>query len=104
MKNQNAPVQKNQTLTVTIDDLTHDGSGVAKVDGYALFVPQALPGETAKVKVIKTKKGYGFARLLEIEDASKHRSSLLAPSFINAEAAKRNIWITRPSFRQNKSK
>ncbi|MBM7839034.1 23S rRNA (uracil1939-C5)-methyltransferase [Alkalihalobacillus xiaoxiensis] len=81
MKNQNAPVQKNQTLTVTIDDLTHDGSGVAKVDGYALFVPQALPGETAKIKVIKTKKGYGFARLLEIEEASKHRVEPPCPIF-----------------------
>ncbi len=74
--------KKNQTLTVTIDDLTHDGSGVAKVDGYALFVPQALPGETAKIKVIKTKKGYGFARLLEIEEASKHRVEPPCPIFL----------------------
>lgn len=81
MKKQAPPVQKNDKLTVTIDDLTHDGSGVAKVDGYALFVPNALPGETTEVKVIKTKKGYGFARLLNVEKTSEHRVEPPCPIF-----------------------
>lgn len=54
------PVQKNQQIELTFEDLTHDGSGVGKVNGYPLFVPYALPGETAKVKVIKVNKKYGF--------------------------------------------
>ncbi|MCY1106520.1 TRAM domain-containing protein, partial [Shouchella clausii] len=53
MKKQAPPVQKNETLTVTIEDLTHEGAGVAKVNGYALFIPQALPGETVDIKVVK---------------------------------------------------
>ncbi|WP_227938777.1 23S rRNA (uracil(1939)-C(5))-methyltransferase RlmD [Alkalihalobacillus deserti] len=70
---QQVPVKKNDQLQVTIEDLTHEGAGVAKVNGYTLFVPQALPGETVKIKVVKTNKGYGFARLLEIQEASEHR-------------------------------
>ncbi len=67
------PVQKNETITATIEDLTHEGAGVAKVDGYTLFVPNSLPGETAEIKVIKTKKGYGFGRLLNIIQESPDR-------------------------------
>ncbi|MFS0785891.1 23S rRNA (uracil(1939)-C(5))-methyltransferase RlmD [Shouchella sp. 1P09AA] len=78
---QQAPVQKNETLTVTIEDLTHDGSGVAKVDGYALFIPQALPGEKAEVKVVKTKKGYGFGRLMNLVEESPHRVEPPCPIF-----------------------
>ncbi|HET7628728.1 MAG TPA: 23S rRNA (uracil(1939)-C(5))-methyltransferase RlmD [Bacillales bacterium] len=67
------PVQKNDIVEVTFSDLTHEGSAVAKVDGYTLFVPQALPGERASVKVLKTKKGYGFGKLLELHETSPER-------------------------------
>lgn len=68
-----APVQKNEYIDVTIEDLTHDGQGVAKVEGYPLFIANALPGEKIKAKVTKTNKGYGFARLLEVEEQSNYR-------------------------------
>lgn len=68
-----APVVKNQIIEVTIDDLTHEGAGVARIDGYAIFIPKALPGERAKVKVIKVNKGYGFGRLLEVVAKSPDR-------------------------------
>jgi 23S rRNA (uracil1939-C5)-methyltransferase len=67
------PVQKNEYIDVVFEDLTHDGAGVAKVDGYPLFVPNGLPGEKAKVKVIKTNKGYGFGRLIELYEKSPFR-------------------------------
>lgn len=67
------PVQKNDRITVHIEDLTHDGAGVAKVDGYPLFIVGALPGETAEVHVLKTLKSYGFAKLIEIITPSEHR-------------------------------
>ncbi len=67
------PVQKNDRITVHIEDLTHDGAGVAKIDGYPLFIVGALPGETAEVHVLKTLKSYGFAKLIEILKPSEHR-------------------------------
>lgn len=73
MQKLQAPVQKNDVIDVTFQDLSHEGAGVAKVDGYTLFVRGALPGERAKVKVLKTKKGYGFAKLLELGEINRQR-------------------------------
>ncbi|MER2108507.1 MAG: 23S rRNA (uracil(1939)-C(5))-methyltransferase RlmD [Solibacillus sp.] len=68
-----APIKKNDRITVYIEDLTHDGNGVAKVDGYPLFIRDALPGETAEVLVLKTLKNYGFAKIMELKEASPDR-------------------------------
>ncbi|BAQ08790.1 RNA methyltransferase [Bacillus sp. OxB-1] len=66
-------VNKNDRLHVAVEDLTHDGAGVAKVDGYPLFIPGTLPGEEVEVQVTKTLKNYGFAKLLEIRTPSADR-------------------------------
>lgn len=68
-----APVTKNEYYDVIFEDLTHDGAGVAKIDGFPIFVPNGLPGEKAKVKVVKVKKGYGFGRLIELYEQSEER-------------------------------
>ncbi|RBW70825.1 23S rRNA (uracil(1939)-C(5))-methyltransferase RlmD [Bacillus taeanensis] len=78
---QELPVQKNDIVEVEFQDLTHDGAGVAKVNGYTLFVPYGLPGEKAKVKVIGTKKGYGFGRLVEMIEESEARIEPLCPIY-----------------------
>lgn len=70
------PVSKNDYLDVQFEDLTNEGAGVAKVDGYPIFVPQGLPGEKAKIKVIKVNKGYGFGKLIEIDENSPYRVQL----------------------------
>ncbi|QQK75386.1 23S rRNA (uracil(1939)-C(5))-methyltransferase RlmD [Salicibibacter cibarius] len=80
-KRTNLPVQKNERLDVTFQDLTHEGAGVAKVDGYPLFVPDALPGEEADVKVVKTGKNFGFGRLMERHTTSTHRVDPPCPIF-----------------------
>jgi 23S rRNA (uracil1939-C5)-methyltransferase len=67
------PVTKNDYINVVFEDLTHDGAGVAKVDGYPLFVPNGLPGEKAQVKVIKVNKSYGIGRLMELIEKSPYR-------------------------------
>lgn len=67
------PVKKNDVLQVTIEDLTHEGHGVGKVEGYPLFIPNALPGEAIDVKVVKTTKNYGFGRLMEWHETSPER-------------------------------
>ncbi|WP_071458428.1 23S rRNA (uracil(1939)-C(5))-methyltransferase RlmD [Bacillus massilinigeriensis] len=78
------PVKKNDSIETIFQDLTHDGAGVAKVDGYPIFVPGGLPGEKAIIKVIKANKGYGFGRLIEILERSPFRVEMKkedAPSY-----------------------
>ncbi|MEK3980282.1 23S rRNA (uracil(1939)-C(5))-methyltransferase RlmD [Psychrobacillus sp. FSL K6-2836] len=77
----NTPVQKNDQLTVYIEDLTHDGAGVAKVDGYPLFIAGGLPNETVEVHVLKTLKNYGFAKLKNIVEPSPFRVEAPCPVF-----------------------
>ncbi|QHS24197.1 23S rRNA (uracil(1939)-C(5))-methyltransferase RlmD [Virgibacillus sp. MSP4-1] len=67
------PVAKNETIELEFVDLTHEGSGVGKVNGYPLFVPYGLPGEKAKVKVVKVKKNFGFGKLLKVLNQSPER-------------------------------
>ena len=59
------PVSKNEKLTVTVEDLTYEGMGVAKVDGYPLFIAGALPGEKIEAVVVKARKNFAFARALK---------------------------------------
>lgn len=67
------PVSKNDEVVVEMIGMNHDGEGVGRAEGYTLFVPGALPGEAAKVKVLKTKKQYGYAKLLELLEPSADR-------------------------------
>ena len=75
------PVKKNDRLVVHVEDLTHDGAGVAKVDGYPLFIHGALPGEKVLIHVLKTLKSYGFAKLIQIEQESPFRVTAPCPVF-----------------------
>lgn len=73
MSKKNVPVKKNETVTIQFEDLTSEGSGVGKIDGYPLFVPLALPGEKATVRVVKANKNYGFGKLIKVLEASPDR-------------------------------
>ncbi|MFD3447622.1 23S rRNA (uracil(1939)-C(5))-methyltransferase RlmD [Microbacteriaceae bacterium 4G12] len=75
------PVQKNEYIDVTFEDLTHDGAGVAKVNGYPIFVSQALVGEQAKIKIIKVKKNYAYGRLVELYKESTYRQDPACPVY-----------------------
>ena len=72
---QHAPVKKNDELTVTITDLTYQGLGVAKVDGYPLFVTGALPAERVVIHVTKVQKNFGYARVVRWETTSPDRTA-----------------------------
>ena len=45
-----APIQKNDYIDVVFEDLTDEGSGVAKVEGYPIFVPFSLPEKKPVLK------------------------------------------------------
>lgn len=73
MSKKQAPVKKNQTIELSFEDITHDGNGVGKINGYPIFVSNTLPGETAKVKVILVKKNFAVGRRLELIITSPDR-------------------------------
>ncbi|MCA1032906.1 23S rRNA (uracil(1939)-C(5))-methyltransferase RlmD [Bacillus timonensis] len=81
MANVQTAVEKNEYYEVTFEDLTHDGAGVAKIEGFPIFVPNALPDEKAKIKVVKLKKGYGFGRLVELYEKSPFRVDAPCPVY-----------------------
>ncbi|MCF1684862.1 23S rRNA (uracil(1939)-C(5))-methyltransferase RlmD [Tetragenococcus halophilus] len=70
------PVKKNQKLEVTVVDLSHLGMGVAKVDGYPIFVENALPQEQILVRIVKVGKKFGFGKMLSIIQKSPYRQEV----------------------------
>ncbi|MEX2122541.1 MAG: 23S rRNA (uracil(1939)-C(5))-methyltransferase RlmD [Woeseia sp.] len=64
---------RRQPETATIDAVTHDGRGIAAIDGKKVFVPGALPGERVRILRRKFRRGYDEADLLEIESPSAER-------------------------------
>ncbi|KOP64920.1 RNA methyltransferase [Bacillus sp. FJAT-18019] len=75
------PVAKNDEVIIDIIGMTHDGEGVGRAEGYTLFVPGALPGEKVRVRVLKTKKQYGYAKLMELVQASSDRIAAPCPIY-----------------------
>lgn len=82
MVKRQAPVKKNETLTLSIEDLTAEGSGVGKVDGYPIFIPYALPGEKVDIKVLKVNRNFSYGKLLAIHKPSTHRTDAPCPVFL----------------------
>ena len=66
-------MQKNDTAVIEITDIGVGGEGIGKLDGYTLFVKDAVIGDRVEVKVIKAKKNYGYGRLMRVIDPSPHR-------------------------------
>ncbi|SEN70203.1 23S rRNA Um-2552 2'-O-methyltransferase [Halorientalis persicus] len=60
-----APVAEGDTVTVEIVDTGHEGDGIAKVEGYTLFVSGAETGEEVEVRIDEIKPKYGFAQPVE---------------------------------------
>ncbi|MCK8489174.1 23S rRNA (uracil(1939)-C(5))-methyltransferase RlmD [Paenibacillus sp. MBLB2552] len=75
------PVAKNDEVVIDIIGMNHDGEGVGRAEGYTLFVAGALPGEKARVKVLKTKKQYGYAKLLDVVEVSADRVAPPCPIY-----------------------
>lgn len=70
--------RRGDQLTLTVDTLAHGGAGVARHDGYVVFVAGAIPGDTVRVVVGKAKRAYAEARVLELLDGSPDRIEPLA--------------------------
>ncbi|HEU4979225.1 MAG TPA: 23S rRNA (uracil(1939)-C(5))-methyltransferase RlmD [Solirubrobacteraceae bacterium] len=69
---------KGQELELRIDALAYGGAGVARADGYVVFVRGAVPGDRVRAVLTKRKRGYGEARVLELLEGSPDRVPALA--------------------------
>lgn len=78
---------KNDIVQVEISDLSHDGSGVAKIDGFVFFVENALPGELVKMRVLKVKKQIGFGKVEEYLSKSPYRNEHLDNTYLRTGIA-----------------
>jgi tRNA/tmRNA/rRNA uracil-C5-methylase (TrmA/RlmC/RlmD family) len=75
------PFPYHHELTVRIDSLTNLGMGVARVDGWVVFVPHCLPGETVRIRIYRNDKNYSLADLIEVMEASPDRVTPQCPLF-----------------------
>jgi len=75
-------LENKKEYIVNIESLGYEGEGVAKIDGYPIFISGALKGERVRIEIIKAKKKYAYGKLLEIVEKSNERRE---PKCINYE-------------------
>ncbi|MGH3093529.1 MAG: class I SAM-dependent RNA methyltransferase, partial [Gaiellaceae bacterium] len=68
-----APVTRDQELELRIDSLAFGGNGVARLNGFVVFVRRALPGDTVRARVTKVKRNHAEAESLEVVQAGAPR-------------------------------
>lgn len=67
------PLYKNESYESVIEDVTLDGNGVCRVDGYTMFVPMTAVGDRIRLKAVKLQKNYGFGIIEQVITPAKSR-------------------------------
>ena len=80
-------LKKNDIVEVEIVDLTHEGAGVAKVDGLVFFVENSLPSEKILMRVLKVNKKIGFGKVEEYLIQTPHRNQDLDLAYLRSGIA-----------------
>ena len=71
--------KKDDCVTLHIEDIGTGGEGIGKADGFTFFVKDAIVGDVIEAKIMKLKKNYGYARLMNIINPSKDRIEPVCP-------------------------
>lgn len=74
-------IEKNKEYILDIISEGYEGEGIAKIEGYPIFISGALKGEKVKVKIVKVKKNYAYGKLEEIIEVSSDREEPKCRSF-----------------------
>ena len=72
-------LEKNQIYEAVISDYTAEGQGVAKIEGCAVFVPNAIVGEVCRIRIEKVGKTWAAGKIVEILEKSSHRLNRACP-------------------------
>lgn len=67
------PVKKNEEYIVNIIDNGYQGEGIAKIDGFTIFIPNAIKGERVKILILKVTSSHAFAKMVEIIEKADAR-------------------------------
>lgn len=67
------PVKKNERYIVDIIDNGYEGEGIAKIDGYTIFVQGAIKGEKCEILILKVTLSHAFGKIINIIEKSKYR-------------------------------
>ena len=70
---------KNQVYEAPIVDYTAEGQGIAKIDGCAVFVPNAIVGEVCRIRIEKARPTWAVGKIVEILEKSPHRVNRACP-------------------------
>jgi len=66
-------VEKNKEYILDIVGIGYEGEGIAKIEGFPIFIEGAIIGEKVKVLIVQAKKSYAYGKLLEVIEASEDR-------------------------------
>lgn len=66
-------VEKNKEYIVDIIDNGFQGEGIAKIDGFTIFIPNAIKGEKIRILIVKVLSSHAFGKILEIIESSQNR-------------------------------
>ncbi len=66
-------IQKNEVFDITIEDMTNEGEGIGKFEGFSFFVKDTVIGDRVQIKAVKVKKNYAYGRLIKIIKPSVDR-------------------------------
>ena len=69
----NIPVKKNEEYVVEILDNGFGGEGIAKIEGFTIFIPNAIKGEKCEILIVKVLTGHAYGKILKIIQASPER-------------------------------
>ena len=66
-------IQKNEEYIVEIIDNGFQGEGIAKIEGFTIFIPNTIKGEKVKIIIVKVLSSHAFGKIIEIVEKSEHR-------------------------------
>ena len=72
-------LKKNEIYDARIEDYTSEGQGVARIEGCAVFIPNAIMGEKVRVRIEKAQKTWASGKIVELLERSEHRINRACP-------------------------
>jgi 23S rRNA (uracil1939-C5)-methyltransferase len=66
-------IKRGDELVVLVEDAAFEGKTIARLDGFVIFVDGAVPGDTVKIRILRTKKNYAEAKVVVVEKPSPYR-------------------------------